>query len=316
MNKIILSIHGLCKQFGDKRVLHDVDLQIVQGQFVSLVGPSGCGKTTLFKCILGTDEPTSGTVYVDGKEVHGPNRDVGIVYQKYELYEFLTAEKNVAVGLKWDKTNIPFRTFQFWKWWEMRRKHLAQARFLLDRFKLHDAIHLYASELSGGMRQRVAIAQALIMQPKVLLLDEPFGALDEATREDLQKMLLELYLENVNAKKNDVPPPWTVILVTHELNEAFYVSDRVIALSRRWYQEDNGTRTTGEQLGSTKVWDKCTPKFYPDSPRDFDQFYEAKMNMRRVAFEDGQPISERNENVSFWSDLEQGVGTGVVMLRS
>jgi hypothetical protein len=98
------------------------------------------------------------------------------------------------------------------------------------------------------------------------------------------------------------------------LNEAFYVSDRVIALSRRWYQENNGAK--GAQLGATKVWDKFTPKFYPDSPRNFDQFYKDKMNMRRVAFEDGQPISERNENVSFWSDLEQGVGTGVVMLRS
>lgn len=315
MNKVILNVQGVYQQFGDNRVLHDVNLQVVQGQFVSLVGPSGCGKTTLFRSILGTDPPRVGLVETDGEEVCGPNRNVGIVYQKYELYEFLTTLDNICFGPMLDQTSIFYRTFGLWHWWRLRREHRENARKLLKRFKLLEAANQYPVSLSGGMRQRVAIAQSLVMRPKVLLLDEPFGALDEATREDLQRMLLELYQENLVAKKHGQPPPWTVILVTHELNEAFYVSDRVVALSRKWYEDTSDGRITGETHGATKVWDKCTPTFYPDAPRDFEIFHAAKMELREVAFEEHTPLVERNEHVSFWSDLEQGVGTGIVCVR-
>lgn len=312
-NQIILDLEKVGQWFGDNKVLHEINLQIVQGQFVACVGGSGCGKSTMLRTILGTVLAKAGLVRVNTndhyKEVTGPNRDIGIVYQKYGLYPFLTAEKNVALGPMLDESSIGYRLFQYWNWRPRRKKHLEEARELLVRFKLEKAMSRYPSELSGGMQQRVAIAQALIMKPRILLLDEPFGALDEATREELQQMLLQLYQENLDAKARGDDPPWTVIIVTHELNEAFYVSDRVIGLSRNWHQTDPPQPETGQQLGATKVWDKCAPVYHPGDPRDFELFESMKRDLRRVVLEG--PSVDRNEHVSFWSDLEKGVGTGV-----
>jgi NitT/TauT family transport system ATP-binding protein len=316
--KIILKIANVNQWFGDSqnphRVLHDVSLDIMQGQFVALVGASGCGKSTLFRSILGTDLPKSGSIQTDGHEVSGPNRNVGVVYQKYGLYQFLTAQQNVAFGPMLDQSSPFERLFMPWSWWPKRRKHLEEARELLTKLKLQHALKSYPCELSGGMQQRVAIAQSLIMKPKILLLDEPFGALDEATREDLQKMLLHLYKENVDARKNGQEALWTVLLVTHELNEAFYVSDRVVGLSRNWYQDTPSGRVGGETLGATKVWDKCAPTFDPEGPKDFERFYNAKTELKRVVLNDKTPAVERGQHVSFWSDLENGVGTGVAIM--
>lgn len=313
MNNIILDLEQVGQWFGDNRVLHEINLQIVQGQFVACVGGSGCGKSTMLRAILGTVPAKAGTVQVNTNNVYrrvtGPNRDIGVVYQKYGLYPFLTAEKNVALGLMFDESSIGHRLFQYWKWRPHRKEHLEEARELLVKFKLEKALSRYPSELSGGMQQRVAIAQALIMKPRILLLDEPFGALDEATREDLQQMLLQLYQENLDAKTKGDDPPWTVIIVTHELNEAFYVSDRVIGLSRNWHQTDPPRPETGHQLGSTKVWDKCAPVYHPNDPRDFDLFESMKRDLRKVVLEG--PSVDRNQHVSFWSDLKDGVGTGV-----
>lgn len=321
MNKIVLKVEGLSQYFDDEQgnrnhVLHDINLQIVQGQFVALVGPSGCGKSTLLKAILGTHLPKDGRVETDGLEVTGPNRHVGIVYQRYGLYQFLTAEQNVALGPKLDQTDMWQRVFLPWFWWPLRRKHMAEARELLTKFKLGHAMKSYPNELSGGMQQRVALAQSLIMKPKLLLMDEPFGALDEGTREELQQMLLRLYSENKEAKKRGEDPPWTVIFVTHELNEAFYVSDRLIALSRNWYEDTPNGRLTGEFIGATKVWDKCTPTFSPDCPKDFDLFHAAKTELKEAVFDGKASAVERSRHVSFWSDLENGVGTGVAIMRS
>jgi len=177
---------------------------------------------------------------------------------------------------------------------------------------LDKALCRYPGELSGGMQQRVAIAQALIMKPKILLLDEPFGALDEATREELQDMLLDLYQDNMEAKRHGDQPPWTVVIVTHELNEAFLVSDRVIGLSRNWHQTQPPKPDTGRTLGATKVWDKCAPVYHPQDPRNFELFGQMKKELRQIVLGSG-PSVERNEHVSFWSDLKEGVGTGVVM---
>lgn len=316
MNKIILDVQDVYQWFGENKVLHDVDLKVAQGQFLAVVGGSGCGKSTLLKAVLGTDPPKRGSIVTDGYKVEGPNRHVGIVYQRYGLYRFLTAEANVAFGLMLDQTTPLERWCMPWKWLPLRRKHLAEARELLTKLKLEKALSQYPSQLSGGMQQRVAIAQSLIMRPKILLLDEPFGALDEATREKLQKMLLNLYLENLEAKKNGDEPPWTVIFVTHELNEAFYMSDRVIGLSRNWCEETkDGRRLLGQNLGATKVWDKCSPIYHPDEPRDFDKFYHMKEELKDIVLNDKRDPIERNENVSFWTDLESGVGTGVVMAK-
>lgn len=310
-NKIVLNIQGVSQWFGDNKVLHDINLKIVQGQFVALVGESGCGKSTLLRAILGTLPPKEGIIETDGILVNGPNHNVGVVYQHYDLYDWMTAEENVAFGLKLHETQLWQRLFRFNWWRKLRKKHLEKAREMLDHFRLESAHKKYPSELSGGMQQRVAIAQALIMRPKILLLDEPFGALDEATREELQSVLLMLYQENLEACRNGELPPWTVMMITHELDEAFYVSDRVVGLSRRWYDGEK----QGSQLGATKVWDKFSPVFHPDDERDFTKFHEAKMELRNTVIK-GTEQMERNENVSFWSDLANGVGSGVVFERS
>lgn len=315
MNKIILEVSGVNQWFGDQRVLHDINLKIVQGQFVALVGASGCGKSTLFNAILGTCPPKEGSVVINGEKVTGPNRNVGVVYQKYGLYRFLTATENVAFGPMLDETSQFERTFMPWKWRVLRKTHLQSARDLLTKVKLGHAHDKYPSEMSGGMQQRVAICQSLIMKPHVLLLDEPFGALDESTRESLQKMLLHLYAENIAAIRNGQDPPWTVIFITHELNEAFYVSDRVVGLSRNWYEEagfPNGKRF-GASYGATKVWDRHSPTYTPDAPKDFQLFHEAKQLLKSAVLEDMRVPIERNQYVSFWEDLAKGVGSGVAI---
>jgi NitT/TauT family transport system ATP-binding protein len=276
MRDNMLKIENLGHCYGSNRVLNKINLQIYPGQFVALVGPSGCGKSTLFKAILGTHLPTEGRVLVDDKIVSGPNRNVGIVYQHYNLYDFLISRKNVAFGLKLDQTNLPFRMFCPWSWKKLYEKMLLQADEMLSKFGLEGALHKYPSELSGGMRQRVAIAQALIMQPKIVLLDEPFGALDEITRSELQTFLLKLYQKNLEAKKVGTEPPYTVMLVTHELNEAFYVADRVIGLTQY--------HTKGF-LGATIMYDEPAPVFGPNDPRDFSIFQKQKEELKKLVFE-------------------------------
>ncbi len=281
--------------YGPKRVLCDVNLQIGGGQIISVVGPSGCGKSTLLRAVLGTHPPKAGEIRIDGTLVDAPCRDVGIVYQHYTLYDFLTAEQNVAFGLMLDQTTLPSRCFQFFKWRGLRRQHLEQAAQWLEKVDLGAAAKLYPSEMSGGMRQRVAIAQALIMRPKILLLDEPFGALDEATREELQVMLLHLYQENLQAKQNGQPPPHTILIVTHELTEAIYVADRVVGLSQ--YHKD------GDQ-GATIVYDKPAPVFHPGDSREFDAFLEQKEELRRVVF-NPQHLADYAEYVTYWDQHQE-----------
>jgi NitT/TauT family transport system ATP-binding protein len=290
-----LEVQDVSHAFGNNKVLGHVNLKVAAGQVVGLVGPSGCGKSTLLRAILGTHPPNKGKIFAGGKEITGPNRDVGIVYQHYSLYPFLTAEKNVAFGLLLDETTLPYRTFVFWKWWKIRQKHLAKARELLKKLGLETATKLYPHEMSGGMRQRVAIAQALIMKPKILLLDEPFGALDEATREELQLMILGLYAENEVAKKEGKEPPYTILLVTHELNEAFYVSDRVIGLSQYHKNTEEGAKI---------VYDKPAPIFRPGDPREFEVFLEQREELRRHVF-DSTDLLDHEELITFWKDHEK-----------
>jgi len=297
-----LEVKNVSQAFGAKKILGNVNLTIPQGQFVSLVGPSGCGKSTLLRAILGTHPPMQGEIFAEGKKITAPSRNVGIVYQHYSLYDFMTAQKNVAFGLTQDQTNGFYRTFgycfdwldvrrfllkdtetgrlnrfanQIFGWRRLRRQHIEQAKDMLEKVGLGASIGHYPAEMSGGMKQRVAIAQALIMQPKVLLLDEPFGALDEATREELQDMIVCLYNENKAAKAKGETPPYTIVIVTHELNEAIYLSDRVIGLSQ--YHSD-GTN------GATIVYDKPATAFDRASERDYSSFVHQKEELRNVVF--------------------------------
>ncbi len=288
-----VEIRGLSHWFGPNRVLNDINLRIEPGQIVALVGPSGCGKSTLLKAILGTHPAAEGEVIVDGQHIRAPSRKVGIVYQHYSLFDFLTAESNVAFGLKLDATSLPFRTLMLPQWLKLRREHLAHSREFLERVGLKAACGKYPTELSGGMRQRVAIAQALILKPKLVLLDEPFGALDEATRESLQLMLLRFYQENLVAQAEGRVPEYTILIVTHELNEAIYVANRVIGLSR--------FHDKGEQ-GAMIVYDRPCPVFHPDHPKDLGKLVAQREELRAAVF-DPRNIKHHSKYVSFWEEL-------------
>ncbi|RDJ35040.1 MAG: ABC transporter ATP-binding protein [Crenarchaeota archaeon] len=261
--------------FGSKRVLWNVNLSIPQGQFVSVVGPSGCGKSTLLKAILGTHPAKEGEIYATNIKITRPSRNIGIVYQHYSLYDFMTSVNNVAFGLEQDQTSLPYRLLRPFSWKKLRKTHLEQSHQMLERVGLAVVADQYPNQLSGGQRQRVALAQAMIMKPKLLLLDEPFGALDEATREDLQDLMLSLHKENQIAQEKGEHPPYTVLIVTHELNEAIYLSDRIIGLSQYHAQ--------GEK-GATIVYDEPATAWDANSARDFTLFKEQKDAIRSIVF--------------------------------
>ncbi len=283
--------------FGDNKVLFDLNLKVDAGQFVALVGPSGCGKSTLLRAILGTDLPQEGEILTlqNGRLANAdrPGRDRGIVYQKYSLYPFLTALDNVALGLKLDQTTTAFRWFNWVGWAKKSRQFRDRAAAFLDKVGLGQAMHLYPSQMSGGMQQRVAIAQALIMEPEIILLDEPFGALDEATREELQEMLLQFYEENEKAVAEGKKPPYTLIIVTHELNEAIRVGDRLVGLSQYWDWKADGHQ---HSPGATVVYDKPAPVFRSDERPDYELFADIRQDIRQVVY-NPQVLQQRNEHI-------------------
>ena len=208
----MISIEHLNKTFKTARgkahpALVDIDLQIPAGQFVSILGPSGCGKSTLLYIVGGFEQPTEGAVKVDGKRIVQPGPDRGPVFQEYALFPWKTVLGNVAYGLR--EQGVP--------------KAQAQARALswLEKVNLDKYAGFYPRELWGGMRQRAAIARTLAYEPAILLMDEPFGALDAHTRLVLQAELLSLWEQLRN----------TVLFVTHAVDEAVYLSDRVVVLT-------------------------------------------------------------------------------------
>ncbi len=186
-----------------------VDLTISQEEFVCVLGPSGCGKTTLLRMVAGLDLATSGDILLDGEPIRGPNPKVGIVFQEYSLFPWRNVIDNVAFGLEMQGVG--------------REERYHRADQYLELVGLSQFSHSYPSELSGGMRQRVAEARALALDPVVLLMDEPFGALDAQTRNLLQKELLEIWEKT---KK-------TIMFVTHSVDEAVFLADRLIVLTPR-----------------------------------------------------------------------------------
>lgn len=286
---MLLDIKDLCFKYGDNQVLTNVNLQIAAGQFVALVGPSGCGKTTLFKTILGTHKSSEGKVLLNNKEIDGPTRNVGIVYQHYSLYDFLTTIQNVAFGPLLDRSSLPYRFFCYLAWRKKYAAILKDSKNLLDEYGLSGSEHKYPKSLSGGMKQRVAIAQAVIMKPKILLLDEPFGALDEITRHELQTMLLGFYQDNLKAIKAGQYPPYTIIMVTHELNEAIYVGDRVVGISQYHGHSFKG---------GTITYDKKAPVYAPEEEVNFNLFAAQKSELKKVVFDEhARPL---DEHVNYW----------------
>ncbi|MDN0198569.1 ABC transporter ATP-binding protein [Streptomyces sp. S.PNR 29] len=189
--------------------LDGIDLEIADGEFVVLVGPSGCGKSTLLELLGGLTQPTGGRILLDGEPVTGPGLDRGIVFQQYALLPWRTAQGNVEFGL--EATGVP------------RRRRAARAREFLDLVGLTGFEDRHPHELSGGMRQRVAIARSLAYDPDVLLMDEPFAALDAQTRESLQDELLRIWQRTGK----------TVVFITHGIDEAVYLGQRVAVMTSR-----------------------------------------------------------------------------------
>jgi NitT/TauT family transport system ATP-binding protein len=287
----------LSHRYGHKPILFDVNLRVYEGQVLALVGPSGCGKSTLLNAIVGTLRPTEGSIVIARNggyvQIDGPGRDRGIVYQRYGLYPFLTALHNVAFGLMLDQESLSSRFFLYPRWRRLRRQHLEQAKELLCRLKLENALNQYPGEMSGGMCQRVALAQALIMKPRILLLDEPFGALDEATREDLQWMIRQLSGENRDAIARSIPPPHSIIIVTHEINEALFVSDRVVGLSQYWNWKGEGF---SHCPGATIIYDQMSPVYELKEARDLTIFHEQKQDILNRVFDPSIP-SDRFDGI-------------------
>jgi NitT/TauT family transport system ATP-binding protein len=217
----LLRIEDVYKSYGEKLVLDNIDLSVRAGELCSVVGPSGCGKSTLFRLILGQEFPTSGRIAVDGIRVEDPGVDRGIVYQRYSLYPHLSVLDNVMLGRM-----LPLG---FLERTRRRAEFRDEAMRYLDRVGLAMHAAKYPHELSGGMQQRVAIAQALLRKPKILMMDEPFGALDPETRESMQLFLLELW----EAER------MTIFFVTHDMEEAIFLGTRVLVLSQH-YTDDRG----------------------------------------------------------------------------
>jgi NitT/TauT family transport system ATP-binding protein len=196
---------------GPLKVVEDVSFSILDGEFVSLVGPSGCGKTTMLNMVAGFILPSGGTVTLDGKPIEGPSAQRGMMFQDYGVFPWLTIEQNIAFGLKLKANRVT----------ASRRREIV-ARYI-ELMGLREFAHAYPKALSGGMRQRLALARAYAVEPEFLLMDEPFGALDAQTRSAMQDLLLKVLRE---AGK-------TVMLITHSVEEALYLSSKIIVISAR-----------------------------------------------------------------------------------
>ncbi|OGB05589.1 MAG: ABC transporter [Burkholderiales bacterium RIFCSPLOWO2_12_FULL_64_99] len=208
--EVILEVQGLGKTYdshqGPVTALKDVNFKTHRREFVCVIGPSGCGKSTLIRILAGLEAHTSGQVLLDGQPVNGPGKDRGMVFQGYTLFPWLTVKKNVMFGLEMNNTG--------------KNEAEAQARQWLELVGLTKFAEAYPHQLSGGMKQRVAIARALANQPRILLMDEPFGALDAQTRAKMQAHLLEIW-RNIDI---------TILFITHDLDEAIYLADRILVL--------------------------------------------------------------------------------------
>ncbi|KIL41341.1 nitrate ABC transporter ATP-binding protein [Gordoniibacillus kamchatkensis] len=216
MSKTLLELKQISKRYdlpsqANVSILEDIHINVKEGELVSILGPSGSGKSTLLRIIAGLVSPSQGSVVYNGKPIVGTNPGVGMVFQSFALFPWLTVLENVKLGLE----NRPLR----------EEEKLRKALSVIDMIGLDGFEGAYPKELSGGMRQRVGIGRALVMEPDILLMDEPFSALDVLTAENLKRDLLELWTE----KKI---PTKSIIMVTHSIEEAVYMSDRAIVLSR------------------------------------------------------------------------------------
>jgi NitT/TauT family transport system ATP-binding protein len=244
------------KDAGENRVLQDINVEIRKGEFVVLIGPSGCGKSTLLNIIAGFDKPTGGKALIEGRPIDGPGPDKAMVFQDYALLPWLNARENIEIGLRMQKIPAAART--------------ERALHYLDLVGLREAAERPVYKLSGGMQQRVSIARALALEPKVLLMDEPFGALDAFQRAIMHKELVRIWRATQA----------TIVFVTHSLEEAVFLGERVLAMTPK------AIGLTGElQIDLPRPRDALSPEFVAlkrklyglltaHLPEDIDMFAE------------------------------------------
>ena len=205
----ILKVRGVERRFDKTLALQATDLDVAENDFITILGPSGCGKSTLLRIVAGLDVQTSGEVLLDGRRISGPGADRGMVFQSYTLFPWLTVLDNVCFGLR--------------ERGQAREQQLDTAHGFLAKVGLKGFANHYPKQLSGGMQQRTALARALANNPRMLLMDEPFGALDHQTRELMQELLLGIW----EAERK------TVLFVTHDIDEAVFMGSRVVVMSAR-----------------------------------------------------------------------------------
>lgn len=231
-----IELNRVSKHYGDNVVLENLTCQVTAGEFVTLVGASGCGKSTFLRLLLGTEGVTSGELLMSGEQIiQEPSAERGIVFQKYSVFPHLNVRENVALGIEFDGNPWLGRLFG-----QSRHSALQQADEWLESVGLVQARNQYPHELSGGMQQRLALAQALIKKPKILLLDEPFGALDPGIRKDMHELVLGLW------QKHQL----TIFMVTHDLQEGFHLGSRLWVFDKTRHDPHAPNR-----FGSTITYD-------------------------------------------------------------
>ena len=242
-----IKVDKISKQYGDNRVLERVSVDVEKGEFITIVGTSGCGKTTFLKLLLGIENASKGQILLEGQPIPDePNEDRGIVFQKYSVFPHLTAIENLMIPKELETSPYLTRSFGL-----TRRTIKESAREMLAMVGLEQAAERYPHELSGGMQQRLAIAQALMKNPKILLLDEPFGALDPGIRKDMHKLILRIW------EKTQV----NIFMITHDIQEGFYLGTRLWVFDKIRHDPD-----APNAYGATITYDipvgECDNKTY------------------------------------------------------
>jgi NitT/TauT family transport system ATP-binding protein len=213
-----VSVRNVWKKYGGQVVLENLRLDVADNEFVTIVGASGCGKSTFLRMLLGTEQPTSGQILIDGEAIRPePDPARGVVFQRYSLFPHLTVMGNLLLGLEFKGSRLLGRLFG-----AARRAARARAETMLEAVGLAAARDRYPSQLSGGMQQRLSIAQAAICEPKILLLDEPFGALDPGITADMHDLILKLWRDN----------GMTIFMVSHDIQESFKLGTRLLTFDK------------------------------------------------------------------------------------
>ena len=263
-----IEIKNLWKEYGDQVVLEQIKKDVVEGEFVTIVGASGCGKTTFLKLLLGTETPSRGEIDLEGKALASePNEDRGIVFQRYSVFPHLTVVENVVLARELEKSRLLGHLFG-----RAKQNAKKEALDMIDAVGLSASINKYPHELSGGMQQRLAIAQSLIKRPRILLLDEPFGALDPGIRCDMHRLVLSLWREY----------KLTVFMITHDIKEGFYLGTRLWVFDKDRH-DPHAPGAYGAQITYDLPVGKCDSKIYQEIDQSIEKSNQLVNESEQIA---------------------------------